>query len=195
MRLHLNPLLAFIKKKTALQCFQRLAVRYGAVLKFSGTMVAFLPQKSTTSASGADLPTFSLSPPMVKQYRLQLPQRTKVEHVKAFWYDREEAKKVSVSAGSASKPAKIIKTEFANEDEAKAAAASQLGSWNKQAYQLNLTCIGFPELLVKAPLELMNVAESQVCFPEALIRPYHIDKVTHTLNGSGYETQIEATAI
>jgi phage protein D len=182
------------ERESDLAFLTRLAQQYHAILKIQDQQLLFLSKDSLVNGSGTSMPTITIAPAQVLKYRLTLPQRSQIKSVQVPWYDRTQAKVEYVSEpDGAPTPTHAVATVYVNEATAKAVAQTTLKNWQVQQAQLSLDCVGIPECVAQAQLELTEQTLGGSGFTEPLAGTYLIHQVQHQLNQQGYTLRIEAT--
>lgn len=164
---------------------RRLASDYGATMKIANGRLIFMLKGAGKTASGKALPGATITRSDVTGWRVTLADRGKYGAVTTTWQDVAGAETRAVTAG-AGEPVFTIRKTYADQMAAEAAAKAKLAEFARGEAKLSLTLPGRADLFVEAPLSVTG------------IRPgadgdWLIERVTHTLDTSGWITRVEAS--
>jgi len=170
----------------------RVADEHDAFVKFQDKKLMIRSRSKTqgvvTIAKDGSLPTFSY-PGMVvtvpSSVSVTENTRNKYESVKAYWQDKDKAKRTSETAGEGEPEFKIRKT-FSSKAGANAAAEAKLQGLKRGTKTLdNLTAPGDPNIRAGMKLKLQG-------FRSEVNGSWIVTSVTHTLDGSsGYKVSLK----
>lgn len=135
-----------------LNLLTRLGKRFDAVATVKSGTLIFAPIGSGTTAGGTELPRLLITRASGDQHRYAMTDRERYTGVRAFWSDRDAARRKSVLAGDAGSE-KHLQATYANEAEAKQRAEAELKRLDRGSATLSLTlAMGradvYPEQLV-----------------------------------------------
>ncbi|USH01050.1 phage late control D family protein [Grimontia kaedaensis] len=165
-----------------LQLLTRLSRKLDAVTKPVNGHLVLVKRGQVKAASGLVLPSTTLSKRDVMTWQYRMTERERYQSVSARYSVKAEAKDKRVKAGDG-KPSYAIRTLFPNEEEAKAAAQSQLAAFQRGERQVALTLPGMPTLAAEQGINLMG-------FREGLNGEWVAEKVMHRLSGDGFVTEL-----
>jgi uncharacterized protein len=177
-----------------LHLIHELERQYGAVAKVVDNKLMFVPRDTTSSATGASLPTLVLLPEHFGDWNVRYSGRSDYSGVKTAWYDEADkvrkwvessAKGVGEGAAGAFTIGKIFKSEA----EAKAAGNAKQEAFNRASvFAVFDLAKGDPwirdtqTLLVDGMRDKINGS-------------YVVDKATHTyIKSTGIRTNLECRA-
>ena len=163
----------------------RLGERYDAVAKPAGSYLLFVPSGQAQAASGQPTGSASIRRSQVSAYSATLADRDAYGAVAAHWQDVQAGQRVEVLAGSG-EPVFTLRDPYPSGEEARAAAQAKLRVLARGLAMVSLTVKpGIPTLAAETRLTLSDFRSG---YPTDLVAM----RVTHTLDGSGFRTQVEA---
>jgi len=168
-----------------LHLLTRLARQYDAVAKPAGGHLLFVPRGEDRAASGRQLSPVTLTPEEVTRWQVTLADRGKYRAVISHWHDKLSGKRVPVRVGESGEPSKSLLGDYPDEASARAAAQSRLAALNRGSSTGRLVLPGNPLLAAGTPVILTG-------FREGVDGTWSATRVTHTIDGSGYRTEIDA---
>lgn len=162
---------------------QRLASDYGASVKIAGGKLLFIEPLSGKFPDGTPLPEIEITD--ISSYRMRITDRGKYEKIVAKYYDFDtaEEKQITVGAGN---PAFTLRDTYTNADRARAAAKAKLRETTTGTHTLSLDIVGNPLIGAESLISVSGI-RTDAC------GLWVVKSARHTLSGSGYKTQIEAT--
>lgn len=171
-------------EESDMNLLSRLAKQYNATAKPVRGKLLFVSHGETKSASGEALERVELSREALSSWRVTLAERNNYPAVQAEWQDLEKGQRRALVVGEGS-PLYIIGNSFQNETEAKQAAEAKLKQLKQQGGGGSLTLKpGRPALFAESPILLKGVREG-------LNGEWMASQVSHSLNNSGLQTQVE----
>ncbi len=162
---------------------QRLASDYGASVKIAGGKLLFVDPLTGCWPDGTPIPPTPIN--SVSSYRMRITERNKYGKVTAKYYDFDGGEEKEITVG-ASGPVFTIRETFATEEQANLRAKAKLNEIENGTYALSVEMIGTPVLGAESVIEMLTG------HPEVQGN-WVIKSTRHTLNNSGYKTDIEAT--
>ncbi len=167
-----------------LNLLTRLARRHDATCKPSGGFLVFVLRGTGKSAGGSALPRLSLSPEAVRQWSVNLTDRSRYHAVKARYHDPQAGRQKTVIAGSGD-PAFTLRHTYASQGDAARAARAKLSELRRGSSTVSLTLPGRPELSAEGQIDLVG-------FRTGIDGPWSITRVEHRLESGGFTSQLEA---
>ncbi|WP_322997540.1 phage late control D family protein [Castellaniella sp.] len=167
---------------------ERLAERHGALMSVKDGKLIFASKASGKSASGSALTPITITPDILSpgSGQVQFSDRTKSGKVKASYTDRGKGKKVEIEEESDpnGKADYVLTEQYADEDEARAAAKSMAGDLLRRQATFSCSIPGNPTARAGAPLTFRG------CRPGVDGIPFIIKSATHNISKSGYTTDL-----
>lgn len=165
---------------------RRIGKQYDAVATVKNGTLLFMPAGASQTASGKQLPIIKITRNLGDSHRYHSAERDSYSGVRAFWHDEKRAHRRSVIAGVPGN-SKRLRTTFANEADARTAAAAE---WQRiqrglATFEMSLA-LGNPALMPQSPV-VVSGFKPQIDKTEWLAV-----KITHSISGNGFTTQIEA---
>ena len=145
-------------------------------------------QGSGKSISGKNLPTKHIDISEVSSYSCSFKETEKdsgIGTIFANWYDKNAGEYRIVSSGSGD-PITELGEIFSSEREALAAANAKLKRVIKSNQQFQFTTFGRPDFFAEHPIILHG-------FPSKIPTNWIISKVEHTLNSSGFISNVSCS--
>lgn len=167
-----------------MQLLTRISAEQGATLKVADKRLVVAKRGEGKTASGQDLPRVLLSPDQCDSWSCTFESRTKYKAVTAYYHDKGAAQRKSVVAGSGT-PKMELKNSYTSQSEANQAAQSKLQSLNSGERKIRITGLIGDPLISAEKLATLSGFRSGVDGDE-----YVIDEVTHTIDNSGYTTNV-----
>ncbi len=166
----------------------RLAKDYGAVGTIKSGRLVFVPWGRGITASGGLLPSQHVSRKQGDSHSFRATDRDGSQTgIQAKWIDTTTGATCFALAG-AEGSVKTLKRTYPTQAEAKAAAEAAWNRQKSQAHTFSVTlAIGDAKVCASAPLTLSGWRH------EITAINWLTGTVTHTMDGSGYTTAIEAT--
>lgn len=177
----------------------RLATKHDAVAKPVAGFLVLARQGSAKTISGQALPTITLAPSDLAEWRYRhsarkpggsgttkdantpTPPATATGGTKAYWWDFEKGERREVTTGQP--PYEEIRYVHATEAEAKAAAATKKNRGERGQGELSFSSPGDPRLAAEGRLS--------VNLRPGIPTEWRIKRVEHRLGNQGYTTQVE----
>lgn len=192
LQARIAPTLAAIALKTVVQSresdmalLRRLGREHDAVATVKRGALIFSPVGAGTSPSGKPLAEITLRRRDGDRHSYRLVKREDAGGVTASWHDRKQAKKRSVTIGTANGAKKLSRT-YASEAQARAAAKAASGRATRQAATFDYSlALGRADLMPEQKVMLRGF-KSEI---DAV--PWLIGEVAHTLSDRGYITAVK----
>jgi hypothetical protein len=163
----------------------RLSQDYGAIAKPAGGHLVFVPRGESKTASGRN------SPPAAVTYRTDVlrwsylaKDRGRYDAVEAEWQDLAAAQQKVARAGDGQLVYRLRHT-YPDETAALAAAEAKLAAFARGQATLNLTLVGNAKIRAESPIILTG-------FHPAIPSRWVAKTVSHTLDASGFSTEVDA---
>lgn len=162
----------------------RLAQRHDAVATIKAGRLLFLPINGTRTSEGLALPGITITRASGDSHRYQQSDRDAYTGVRAYWHDGKAANRKSVLVGTAVN-AKVMKETFATEADARASARAEWNRVQRGVATLSLTLAqGNAALAPQTPVTVRG-------FKPQIDGDWQAVRVSHTLDDSGWTTQVE----
>lgn len=164
----------------------RLGRDYGAVAAPKDGRLVFAPPASGVSASGRPMAEIALDRKDLTDWKGVSADRDNYGSVKARYRLLDEARTAYAVAGSGD-PARTLRTTYADEATAKAAAEAELARLGQATGGVELSMPGRPEIAAQSPIRLSGIRPS-------LCHRWIATTVTHRLDWSsgGFVTTVAA---
>ncbi|MCT4575067.1 MAG: contractile injection system protein, VgrG/Pvc8 family [Alphaproteobacteria bacterium] len=166
-----------------LSFIQRLASDYGAIIKIAGGKLLFIEPTKGTFPDGSNLPTVRVDYNDISNYRMRISERGKYEKVVAKYYDMDLAEEQKIEAGEGS-PVFSIRETFNDMAKAQKRAESTLKDNIRGKYSLNVNMQGNPLISAEIRMDILNARKE-------ISDIWIVSKCNHTLDSSGYKTEVE----
>lgn len=168
-----------------LSFLSRVGRKYDALVKPGGGRLALVKRGESKTASGDDMPAISLDATDCSRWSLNRSTRDADGTVVAYYHNRGEAKRKSVTVGSGD-PVRRLRHNFPDQASAKKAAQGELDKRSRRKNKLALTMPGDPTLAAEATLTLMG-------FRAGVPTEWLVTRVSHQFTtGQGYSCDVEA---
>ena len=168
----------------------RLAQKHGAIVKLADGKIVVTERARAMSASGAPLEPIDIRQTERLRWSATVADRPAVGAVRARWHDVAAATRdaVTVRLAYAAKEAPVheLRDIFADRTQAAAAAKAEVERLMRLSARFRLSVVGDPRIMAETPFRLLGAVSS------ALVDTWIATRVTHTLTGAGYQTDIEA---
>lgn len=172
-----------------LNVLTRLGEKHDAIAAVKAGRLLFLPRGQAQTASGNALPVLSISPQSGDQYTYREMDRDEYTGVIAFYDDLDAGQQKQVQAGT-SERVKRLRGTYPNQQEANAAAWSELNRLNRGEAGFSIALArGMPEV---GPEYRMTV---QGLKPQINGRQWVITRASHSLSDSGLVTSLDAETL
>lgn len=163
----------------------RVARKYDAMVKPGGGKLVMAKRGESKTAGGDDMPTISLAATHCSRWSMNQSTRDSEGTVVAYYHNRGEAKRKSVTVGSGD-PVRRLRNNFPDEASAKRAAQGELDKRGRRKNKLSLTMPGDPQLAAEARLQLSG-------FRQGVPTTWLVTRVQHQFApGVGYSCDVEA---
>ncbi|HYG07408.1 MAG TPA: phage late control D family protein [Stenotrophomonas sp.] len=164
----------------------RLGKRFDATATVKNGALIFAPIGTGKTASGKDLPTYTLTRQDGDQHRYSVADRDSYSGVRAYWNDTKGARRKSVLVGS-DENAKTLRETYDSEKSAREHADAEFKRVQRGEAKLDFTlCEGRAEISPEATLIVVGFK------PQIDAQRWLVAKVTHTIQGStGFTTSLE----
>jgi len=174
----------------------RLAAKHDAVAKPVAGFLVLARQGAAKSVTGQALPTITLRPDQISEWRYQysarriagkggsgLADNSDANHggVKAYWWDYQKGERREVVVGRP--PYEELRYVHATEAEARAAAATRKNRGERSQAELSFRVPGEPRLAAEARLS--------IALRPGIPTRWRITRVEHRLSAQGYSTSVE----
>lgn len=164
---------------------RRLGKKYDAVATVKNDTLLFIPINQSRTASGKALPLIAITRALGDGHRYHSAESDAYTGVRAFWHDERYGLRRSVVAGVPGN-SKRLRTTFANETDARAAAVAE---WQRilrglATFEMTLA-LGNPAVFPQSPVTVTGF-KTEIDTTEWLSV-----KVTHSLGGNGFTTRVE----
>lgn len=168
----------------------RLGKRYDATATVKNGTLIFGPIGTGKTASGKEMPTFTLTRRDGDQHRYSVADRDAYSGVRAYWNDKKGARRQAVLVGSDDN-AKTLRTTYDSEKSAREHADAEFKRVQRGEATFALTLSrGVAEL---TPETIVSVRGFK---PEIESRQWIVSRTTHTLMAdSGYATTVDLEAM
>jgi phage protein D len=164
----------------------RLGKRYDATATVKNGALIFGPIGTGKTASGKELPTFTLTRGDGDQHRYSVADRDAYSGVRAYWNDKKGARRKAVLVGSDDN-AKHLRTTYDSETSAREHADAEL-----KRVQRGEAKFDFALALGRAELSPEVIVQVRGFKPEIDTQRWLIAKVTHAVSGTGgFTTSLE----
>ena len=165
-----------------------LSQKVGAIAKPSNGHLIFANNLEGKSASGKNLPTKYVDISEVSSYSCSFKETEEsgsIGTVIAYWYDKEKADYCKALAGSGD-PITELDEIFSSVKDAQSAANAKIKRIVKANKQFQFTTFGRPDFFAEHPIVLQG-------FSSKIPTNWIISKVEHSLNSSGFITNVTCT--
>ncbi|MFN3624627.1 MAG: phage late control D family protein [Hyphomicrobium sp.] len=179
------------QNESSLHVLRRLADRHGALLAIKNGKLIFGKKGAGLSAAGALVSSIVVTPQMIVEgtCSVKFAERPAHNEASGAWHDQGEAERKHEDAPAGSGSAHYsLRHAYADQDEAKAAAASKGKDLQRSGDTTSVTIIGNPAARGGGNMSYAGV------HVQADGRPWVIETATHSFSKQGYTTQIEAKA-
>ncbi len=164
----------------------RLGKRFDAVATIKAGTLIFSPIGAGVTASGAELPTLQITRESGAQHRYNVADREKYTGVRAYWGDRNAARRKAVLVGTAENEKKLQAT-YATEQEATQQASAEFKRLERGSATMSYTlALGRADI---SPEQMLTVSGFK---NEIDGTGWLVAKATHSIDpGSGFTTELE----
>ncbi|PFH10850.1 hypothetical protein BCF11_3284 [Collimonas sp. PA-H2] len=164
---------------------RRLGKKYDAAATVKNDTLLFMPAGRSKTASGRDLPLIRITRNLGDRHRYHSAERDSYSGVRVFWHDDRHGLRRSVVAGLPGN-SKRLRTTYANEADARAAAVAEWQRIQRGAATLELSlAIGDPALMPQSPVEVVGF-KADIDNQDWLTA-----KVRHSISDAGFTSSIE----
>ena len=165
----------------------RLARKHDAVATVKKKHLLFMPINGTKNSQGQGLPQITITRKDGDQHRWATSARDAFDGVRAWWSDSVNGKRKEVIAGKKNRNMKTLKETYASEQDALAAAQSEMQRLERGSATFNLSLvIGRPDITAQSPIRVVGFK------PEIDGQDWLEKEVTHNLDdGSGWTTKAQ----
>lgn len=165
---------------------RRLGKQYDAVATVKNDTLIFAPASHSKTVSGKDLPAITIRRQAGDHHRYHTADRDSYSGVRAYWHDQKRAARRSVMAGLPGN-SKRLRTSFATEHDARAAAKAEWQRIQRGIYTLELDlALGVPTMLPQSPIQAVGFKS------EIDATAWMAVKISHHITKGGYTTHLEA---
>jgi phage protein D len=193
----ISPALASVKlpylgqsEESDIHLLTRIAARNDALFSIKQGNLVFVKRGEGTTASGQAIPAIIVRPEMIiEQGSVTFQDRPVHKEVSAKYHDSATGETVEelMSTNQPGATARYkIRQPFANKEEASAAADSKARQLNRGKGSASLTIFGDPSIIAGAPLQFSGFG-----YDEDIADEWIVKRVTHTLDNSGFRSQVE----
>ncbi|MCL1552939.1 phage late control D family protein [Xanthomonas nasturtii] len=162
----------------------RMGQRFDAVATVKGGALVFAPIGAGTTATGKPLPTVTLTRRDGDQHRYSVADRDAYSGVRAYWVDKGKARRQSVLVGTDDN-AKRLRESYADEATARQHAHAELERIKRGVSKFEYVLATGRADLSPEQQVTVNGFKSDIS-----VMKWLISKVTHTINATGFATQI-----
>lgn len=159
----------------------RLAKRNGATFKLADGKLIFTAKGSKKLPSGKAKPVITIKPTQVSDWEATTDERGNFSSVICCYRNGTSGKRIQVKAGNGD-PCHRDKRLYSTEVAARNAANAQLGDFKRGKITVDINAPGIPEIYAEALIKLDG-------FDEDVDAEYFCKSVTHTFDGSGFQTR------
>ena len=165
----------------------RLAIENNAIFKLGDEKLVFVEKNKAVSVSGTELTSVNLGPQDLISWNISIAARNNFESIVAYWYDKDKAKQIKVEGKRDGEKGKIytVPQMFSSKESAENKVKSMITQLNESTDQLSLTAIGDPEIMAGGKVTLKGIRSE-------VDKTWIVKSVTHTINSSGYTSNITA---
>jgi phage protein D len=164
---------------------RRLGKKYDAAATVKNDTLLFMPAGRSKTASGRDLPVIRITRNLGDRHRYHSAERDSYSGVRVFWHDDRHGLRRSVVAGQPGN-SKRLRTTYANEADARAAAVAEWQRIQRGAATLELSlAIGDPALMPQSPVAVVGF-KTEIDHQDWLIA-----KARHSISEAGFTSSIE----
>lgn len=176
-------------RESDLAFLRRIGREHDAVASIKAGRLILSPIGAGVTPSGKALPTLTVRRRDGDRHSFRIEKRDSAEGVTANWHDRGAGKQKSVTVGKADGAKKLRKT-FANENDARTAAAAEGKRLGRSTLSLELTlALGrgdvFPEQRVKVVGFKPQINDAE----------WLLSEVTHNLGDRGFSTSLKLEGV
>ena len=136
------------KEESDLNFLLRICRKYDAVLKPGGGKLIITKRGEALSASGEKLPTVTIRREDVVSFRVSQKKRDSAGTVISYYKPSKKAARYEIKVGNG-EPVKRIGTLYPTKDMAVEAAKAEWNSRQRDENELNITVMGWPELMAE----------------------------------------------
>jgi phage protein D len=164
---------------------RRLGKKYDAMATVKNGRLLFIPINQSRTASGKALPLVVITRGLGDAHRYHTAESDAYSGVRAFWYDEHYAHRRSVVAGAPGN-SKRLRTVFANEVDARAAAVAEWKRLQRGLATFEMTlALGDSLLMPESPVVVRGF-KSDIDATDWLSL-----KVTHSVGDGGFTSYVE----
>jgi len=161
----------------------RVVRKYDGVVKPAGGYLTITKRGEGLSASGAELPTVTLTRTDISDFRLTQQKRDTAGTVIAYYKVSKKAARTEIKVGNG-EPVKRIGTNYPTKEMALAAAKAEYNRRLRGESKLGLTLIGSPEFMAEMIVNITDVHP-------AINGEWLVETCRHRLGDSGYMVDLE----
>lgn len=164
---------------------RRLGRKYDAVATVKNDRLLFIPINQSRTASGKALPLIVITRGLGDAHRYHTAESDAYSGVRAFWYDEHYAHRRSVVAGVPGN-SKRLRTTFANETDARAAAVAEWQRLQRGLATFEITlALGNPLVMPESPV-IVRGFKAEIDAVDWLSKT-----VTHNIADGGFTSHVE----
>lgn len=162
----------------------RLAEKYDAMATVKHGRLIVMPKSRGTTAGGSEIPPMELQRQSGDSHTYTNADRDDYTGVIAQYYDKDEAERLTVTAGS-EENAQQLRHTYATREDAEAAARAEWEKIQRSDAELSITlAVGNPELTPETPVNVRGFK------PAIDATPWVAREVTHTITGADYTSAV-----
>lgn len=161
----------------------RLAKRYDAIAKPAGGVLMFVKRGDSKSASGEDMPAFTVKPDGTTSYRVTTARRDSAGTVVAYYRDNKAAKRKEVKVGEG-EPVFRIRMGYKDQASALEAAKAEQRKRARAEQTIFVSMPGDPIVAAEATMTMEG-------FREGVDGEWIVKRVEHYIGPQGYRCGIE----
>lgn len=162
----------------------RLAKRYDAIAKPAGGKLLFVKRGDSKTASGADMPGFTVTPDMQSRWRVTLASRDSAGTVVAYYRDNGKAKRKEVKVGTG-EPVRRLRMGYKDQASALEAAKSEQRKRARGEVSVHVEMPGDPDVMAESMMTMAG-------FRPGVDGDWLVKRVEHYIGPRGYRCNIEA---
>lgn len=171
------------KEESDINFLLRIARKYDGIVKPAGGYLTITKKGEALSASGAKLPTVTLTATEITDFRWSTQSRDKAGTVIAYYKVSKKAARVELKVGDG-EPVKRIGTNYPTKEMALAAAKALLAKTQRSEVKLGLTVMGNPEFMAEMIVQIRDVHE-------VVNGEWLVETCRHRLGEQGYLVDLE----
>lgn len=162
----------------------RLAKRYDAIAKPAGGKLLFVKRGDSKTASGADMPAFTLTPDITTDFRVVMATRDSAGTVVAYYRDTGMAKRKQVKVGNG-EPVRRLRMGYRDQASALEAAKAEQRMRARGEQKISVNTPGDPTIAAEAMMTMQG-------YRDGVDGEWLVTRVEHYFGtATGYRCTIE----